>query len=68
MDSNPFCGLEQDSCVCWLEDNHNGPHVCECKGSWDFTDAGEFVFVAAPGSGRDFASEFLAMLGFDADE
>lgn len=29
-----MCSSRLASCVCSLPDEHEGPHVCECKGSW----------------------------------
>lgn len=43
------CGLIQACCVCELTASHDGPHECECGGSWDFRPDGTFVVVAFPG-------------------
>lgn len=29
------CNDNLHYCYCKYSENHNGPHVCECGGSWD---------------------------------
>lgn len=42
------CGLVEASCVCGLAPEHDGPHVCDCGGSWHFDTDGAFVIDALP--------------------
>lgn len=42
------CGLVEASCRCILIRGHEGPHECQCEGSWDFDDDGEFILVSLP--------------------
>lgn len=34
-DARVNCGSRRGACICPLDEGHNGPHVCDCKGSWD---------------------------------
>lgn len=36
------------SCFCVLPDGHDGPHECDCGGSWLVTDDGDFEIHALP--------------------
>lgn len=47
-DGTLTCGLVQASCRCIRNQGHEGPHECECQGSWDFDADGQFVVVALP--------------------
>lgn len=33
-----ICGGRKSRCLCYLSPQHEGPHICQCEGSWD--DAG----------------------------
>lgn len=55
------CPAEIANCVCTLPDRHDGPHVCDCEGSWAFVngDPHQVTIHALPGSAgvlrqRDF--------------
>lgn len=39
--SDPACGHQFSACACASPPDHDGPHVCECLGSW--TTAGEIL-------------------------
>lgn len=30
----PLCTATEASCICNLRFEHQGPHICECEGSW----------------------------------
>ena len=30
------CGAAESRCVCSLPSEHEGPHVCDCAGSWEW--------------------------------
>lgn len=47
------CGKTKQRCVCLLAEDHFGPHVCECEGSWD----DEGVIHAWPGLVQDGPSK-----------
>jgi hypothetical protein len=42
------CGLEEARCICRLPRDHDGPHECECGGSWSFTAEGTFRVESYP--------------------
>ena len=44
-----ICGLQESKCFCTEDKGHDGPHVCDCGGSWDFDADGKFVIVNLPG-------------------
>jgi hypothetical protein len=46
--SHSPCGTVEAACVCSLPLRHDGPHVCDCGGSWHFDNDGEFVADTLP--------------------
>jgi hypothetical protein len=43
-----LCGTREAFCVCFLERQHAGPHVCSCGGSWEIDADGAFHVHSIP--------------------
>ena len=44
-----LCGVAESACVCVEDAGHDGPHVCDCLGSWEYDADGEFRPLTFPG-------------------
>ncbi len=58
-----ICGHTEAKCVCALPPHTEGPHQCECEGSWQYVN-GEFVIVSPP---RLDVTTGLQVEGYDPD-
>lgn len=47
--SDDTCTAREADCRCMLPAHLDGPHVCDCGGSWEWTRDGEFRVRAWPG-------------------
>lgn len=66
MTDQTLCCDVIEACICDLGIDHDGPHICDCGGSWEFDDRGEFRTVKLPG-GMSIRG-MLYSLGFSPDE
>lgn len=61
------CGVVVYACPCNQGAGHDGPHTCDCGGSWTGTSEADFAPITYPG-GRSLGGSIAAMLGFPDDE
>ncbi|QGJ92754.1 hypothetical protein QDA04_gp84 [Microbacterium phage Megan] len=65
------CGATEARCVCVLDAEHDGPHVCDasCGGSWEGSEAdGTFRIVLYPGGVASPLAALALAFGWDDDE
>jgi len=53
-----ICGKREEWCVCTAAPGHEGAHGCfgrdSCKGTWDYSETGEVVYLTNPLTGQTF--------------